>query len=103
MSKVEVIYEDHTEDVCDKAGIEQACHNENNDKFKQTNNTPPMRGALADDLGYIGLSPACHYILQGLYPPPPDTPPYTSEYLQRLKKAPTIQDPPSAYLATYEF
>ena len=62
-----------------------------------------MRGSLVEELEYIGVSPTCHQILNRSYVPPPGTPPHTTEYLQHLKKAPNIQDLPSAYLATEEF
>ena len=90
-------------EVVDKIGIEEACHDANNEKFHQTQDTPPMTGDLAFDLGFIGVSPACHQILQGTYHPPPTTDQYTCELLQHLKKPPNITSPPSALLTTAEF
>ena len=65
-----------------KEDIERACHEENEKKFSQTNNTPVMRGTLAEEIGFDGTSEVCKLILNGEYVPPPDTDVYTEAYLR---------------------
>ena len=87
----------------EKDDIEEACHRENHAKFSQTNNTPPMMGTLAEELGFDGTSEACRDILCGNYIPPPGTDQYTVAYLEQLKKPPNIRNPPTATMPTETF
>lgn len=95
--------EQNPQELSTKDNIEQACHDENFNKYTQTNSTPTMRGQLAAEIGFIGTSPACQEILAGTYTPPPGTNQYTTEYLKYLKKAPNISTAPHSYIMTQEF
>jgi hypothetical protein len=93
-----------TIEITTKAGIENACMQENRNKFLQTRNTPCMREPLRSALGHIGETEVCKEILRGTYNPPPHTPIYTRELLTQLNKPQAfISPPPSAQVTTSMF
>ena len=50
-------------ELTDKEEIERACHSENDSKFTQTNDTPAMKGRLAEELGFLGTFVACDQLI----------------------------------------
>ena len=54
----------------DQSNVENAILKANNNKFRQTNDTPPMT-SLLPIIGFLGTTPAAQQILQGTYNPPP--------------------------------
>jgi hypothetical protein len=52
---------EHLEDLCNKA---------NEEKLKQTADTIFMKGALQEDVGWVGICPTVCMMLDGTYEPP---------------------------------
>ena len=75
-----------------KEGIERACMEENEKKYRQTQATPCMQEPLLSELGYLGITASCDQILEGTYQPPPGINQYTRELLQHMQRLP-IQYP----------
>jgi hypothetical protein len=71
----------------DKEDIEQASLNEYEKRLNLTIQSPPMVSPLVDDLGYLGVLPACQNILDGTYVTPPGVDHYASQWLSQLKWA----------------
>ena len=64
--KASVTQEDGSSiEYTDKEDIEQACLDENFNKFSQTNNTPVMQQPLVDEIGYGETTQATKEILDG--------------------------------------
>ena len=63
LTKASVQEGDNVKELTQKTEIEDACHQENHQKYSQTNDTPLMQGQLATEIGFIGTSPACRAIL----------------------------------------
>ena len=59
LTKVEIGTGDDREELVNKTSIEDACHQENKEKYSQTNNTLMMDENMTDLTGYIGISSAC--------------------------------------------
>ena len=95
--------EGNIEEVTTKEGIERACMEEKEKKYRQTQNTPCMREPLLSDLGYLGTTAECDQILEGTYNPPPGTNEYTRELLQHMKCLPLKYPPPKAEITTQMF
>jgi hypothetical protein len=92
------------EEITTKQGIEQVCMTENKKKFLQTNQTPCMRAPLRHLLGNYGDTAFCADILNGNYTPPPDTPQFTQELFNELKRPQPISNAiPSLYLSKIKF
>jgi hypothetical protein len=51
--------------------LEDMCNKYNEAKLQQTANTPFMKGALQEDVGWVGIGPAVCMIMDGTYDPPP--------------------------------
>ena len=99
VTKVEIQLTNGTiTEMTTKVGIENACMNENESKFRQTQNTPCMVEPMRSELGYDSNTKAGLEILQGIYTPPPGVDNYTKELLIQLKKAELIYPAPSATL-----
>jgi hypothetical protein len=90
------------EETTSKTEIEQGCAQENSRKYRQTENTPCMQGRLAQDLGFLGNSPASQEILDGTYNPPVGTNEYVREFLQQLKYDPNAKDDSPMEILTTE-
>jgi hypothetical protein len=93
VTKVDVEQEDgRMIEETTKEGIERACMEENEKKYRQTEASPCMQEPLCSELGYLGISESCNQILAGTYQPPEGTNIYTRELLQHMKCLP-IQHP----------
>jgi hypothetical protein len=104
VTRIEVINDNGgIDEIITKEGIEKACMLENDLKFQQTSNTPMMKGALAQDLGYDGLTASGTAILKGTYLYPPDTGKCTQEFLQHLQLVRTDQPNPTARITPTMF
>jgi hypothetical protein len=68
-----------------KDEIEIACIHENDSRFSQSENTPPMTDPLLSDLGLLAETEQVQEILQGIYVPPPDTDKYAALLIRELK------------------
>ena len=67
----------------DKCSVEQAILTANDNKYRQTNDTPPMT-TLFPILGRFGITPAAHQILNGTFQSPPHLDIYTKKLLKEL-------------------
>ena len=63
--------------------VETAILNANNNKYRQTNDTPPMT-SLYHLLGKYGITPTAQQILQGTFQPPPQLDQYTKALIKEL-------------------
>ena len=59
LTKVVVGKGNDTEKILDKPRTEDACHDENEMDYTQTENTHMMQQAMSDRVDFIGISPAC--------------------------------------------
>lgn len=84
ITKVDVIKDGSRVSLVSKIAIEEACMQENELKYRQTEQTPCMREPLRSLLG-IGTTPSCDRILAGTFSPPLSTDKYTKEFLAELK------------------
>ena len=75
-------------EIVTKAGIERACLDENERKYRQTQYTPCMNNPLQHLLGLLGDTEICDRILDGTFVPPPSTDVYTTEFIKELKQHP---------------
>ena len=80
--------------VTDKTEMEEACMEENDARFSQSESTPPMTSPLLTDLGYLADTPEAQAILQGTYTPPPETDQYAALFLKELRMPDNIIDNP---------
>ena len=80
--------------VNDKEDIEQACIEENDSRFSQSEGTPPMMSPLIHDLGYLADTPEARAILDGTYIPAPETDQYAIMLLQAMKMPDNVKDHP---------
>ena len=95
VTKIDIEHENgQVEEITTKEGIERACMDENEIKYRQTQNTPCMQEPLLSELGYLGTSEACEKILDGSYQPPRGTNTYTRELLAHMQRLPNQQPPP---------
>ena len=94
IKRVEVINADgETVELLSKSEIEQACLQENERKYRQTESTPCMLNPLRTLLGSFGNTEYCSSILDGSFEPIPHMSPYTIEFFQELKQQhPTLQE-----------
>ena len=81
-------YTVHTE----KEPIEQASLQEYSKRLNLTTQSPPMVPPLVQELGYLGVGPACTSILDGNYSPPPGVDKYAGQWLSQLGWACTSAD-----------
>ena len=70
--------------------MESACFAENETRFSQTENTPPMLPPTLDDLGILGDTDAVDDILHGRYVPPLGTDQYMAELLEEMRMPQSI-------------
>jgi hypothetical protein len=68
-----------------KEEVEQACMDENEQRFRQANNTPFMKSPLVEEFGYLGIGEKAREVLEGTYTPPPGTNKYAAMLLEQLK------------------
>jgi hypothetical protein len=74
--------------------IERACLQENEQRFRQANDTPFMRSPLVDEFGYLGIGENSRAVLTGEYIPPPNIDKYAAMLLQHLKQSTASKQPP---------
>jgi hypothetical protein len=71
--------------VTSKDGIELACIQENDSRFSQSENTPPMTEPLLSDLGMLADTEQAQKILEGTYECPPGTDKYAALLINELR------------------
>ena len=81
-----------------KSEVERAIVRANDQKFRQTNDTPTM-STLIEDFGFLGNTNACHDILQGTYVPCVPIDRYSRAFIAELKKPPHIPSISTSYTA----
>lgn len=87
LTKVIVQTEDGEQELTSKEEIEQACMNENDAKYHQTEDTPCMKEPLRSLLGRVGETEFAEDILKGDFAAPEGTNKYVIEYFKELKRA----------------
>ena len=70
-----------------KEDVEKACMEENEQRFRQANDTPFMRSPLVEEFGYLGIGPNAEAVLNGTYVPPPGTDKYAAMLLEATPNA----------------
>ena len=101
ITKVDVEQDNGTiEEITTKEGIESACMEENELKYRQTQQSPCMIEPLASELGYLGITDSCEKILEGSYIPPEGVNRYTRELLQHMQRLLLQHAPPKAEIST---
>lgn len=86
ITKIDVMRGQNRISLTSKEEIEQAVMDENDDKYRQTEQTPCMRDPLRTLLGRYGTTLACDQILNGTFIPPTNTDQYTKEFLTHLQR-----------------
>jgi hypothetical protein len=87
-----------------KEEVELACMEENEQHFRQANDTPFMKSPLVEDFGYLGIGENARAVLDGTYVPPPGTNAYAVMLLEQLKIPDSIRDDPlPAFIETEQF
>jgi hypothetical protein len=78
---------------------------ENESKYKQTQQSPSMQEPLVSDIGYLGMTEECEKILEGTYTIPEGVNQYTRELPEHMKQLPLYHhNPPSkAEISTKTF
>jgi hypothetical protein len=77
--------------------------NENEKKYRQTENTPLMTNTMRKELGTLGNTQAAKKILKGTYKVPMENQRYTQELLNEMKKANLTHAPPAAIVETNNY
>lgn len=104
LTKVVVEQNDETVDVTEKEAIEEACMEENNSKYHQTESTPCMQEPLRSLLGEVGETEFAQTILLGTFHVPEGTNPYVSELFKELKMVDLEEDQkPKAEVTSEDF
>jgi hypothetical protein len=85
----------------DSEGIRTACETqqtmvkaffkENDARFSQTEDTPPMQSPLIDDWGYLADTEAAENVLDGSYEPPKTVNWYAKELIRELRRPAIVQ------------
>ena len=87
-----------------KEDVEQACMAENEQQFRQANDTPFMMSLLVEDFGYLGIGENTQAVLAGTYIPPPGTNKYAAMLLEQLKIPDHVRTAPlCAFIMTEQF
>jgi hypothetical protein len=68
-----------------KDEVEQACMEENEQRFRQANDTPFMKSPLVEEFGYLGIGENARAVLAGTYVPPQGTNEFAVMLLEQLK------------------
>ena len=95
--------DDTTHEYTTKEAIEQACIDENQKKFSQTNDTPCMTRPLVSDIGYMGISDSCEKILANTYTCPPNSHPFAQEFFDQFKRAVPIHANLEPYISSKNY
>ena len=73
--------------------MENACFQENETRFSQSESTPPMQEPMLSELSYLAEHPAAEEILKGSsYEPPQGTDKYMRELLEEIRMPQVIRD-----------
>jgi hypothetical protein len=82
---------DGTRILCDtQLSMERACFEENETRFSQSEQTPPMQSPTLKELGLLGDTEQINAILTGNYISPARTDRYTKELLKEMRMPATI-------------
>ena len=82
---IQITNDTGTQDIINKAEMEDLIIAENKRKYHQTENwCPLLKGQLLEDIGILGDGPAVESILSGTYVCPEDTPPVVRLWLENL-------------------
>ena len=74
----------------DKEDIEEVCMNENEARFSQSEDTPPMQPPLIQILGLMAENVAAEQILNGTWIPPDGVDQYATKLLLEMKRPPIV-------------
>jgi hypothetical protein len=86
VTKVYQTEEDGTKTVCEtQNSMVRAFFQENDSRFSQTEDTPPMQTPLAEDLGYLAETEKATQVLNGSYEPTFAIDPYARELLHEMR------------------
>jgi hypothetical protein len=86
VTKVYQTDEDGTKTVCEtQATMVKAFFKENDSRFSQTEDTPPMQSPLVEELGYLADTDFATQVLDGTYEPSPVVDKYARELLHELR------------------
>jgi hypothetical protein len=66
--------------------LEDLSNKENTAKLQQTANTPFMKGALQDDVRWLGIVPTVCMMLDGTYDPPEEVEEYTKKLIKQFRQ-----------------
>jgi hypothetical protein len=87
VTKVYQTDEDGIKTVCEtQETMVKAFFKENDERFSQTEPTPPMQPPLVNDLGYLAETEMADQVLEGTYEIPQEVDRYTQELLQELRR-----------------
>jgi hypothetical protein len=85
----------------DSEGVRTACETqqtmvkaffiENDARFSQTEDTPPMQSPLIDDWGYLADTEVAENVLDGSYEPPETVDRYAKELIRELRRPAIVQ------------
>ena len=89
--KIEVNQNGQIVELTKRQEVEQACIDEHDAKFSQTNNTPPMQPPLSTLLGPLANTEFSDDILMGMATFPPELDAHTTALLTQLKKPDTVR------------
>jgi hypothetical protein len=93
-TQVYVNYDEGRHLVTSKEGIEIACIHENDSRFSQSENTPPMTEPLLSELGLFADTEQAQQILDGTYECPLGTDKYAALLIQELRMPANVIDNP---------
>ncbi len=91
------------EEITTKEGIERACMKENETKYQQTKGTPCMIEPLRSLLNFDAETQTGKEILEGKFITPEDTPLYTQEFFDQMKKPEGNLDFKETYILQDDF
>ena len=87
IKRVEIVNENgEVEEIITKHGIERVCLDENEAKYRQTQQTPCMTNPLRRVLGLFGDTEFCDKVLDGTFQVIPQMSNYTIELFRELKR-----------------
>ena len=89
-------------DLTSRSAIESACLQENYNKYSQTKDTICMKEPLRSLLGRTGNTSFCESILKRTATFPPNTPAYTQEFFQQMKRSDNAFTQPVSMSSTKE-
>ena len=103
LMKVLVRNNDSWIELIEKEEIENTIHQENQEKFSQTQNILAISELLVLELDFLGEIETCRNILQGTFEIPNDKDQFSTECIKALTKPAIIRNPPKVIIATEGF